>query len=327
MKFSLEKKKLNLKVNWKLSRNETQVKENLFFIIEDNGKSFYGEIAPNSRYGESVSKIEKEYAHFIAQKPSSLMNAYEVLEANDYTHSFSFGVESCFTHLEAYKKGLTLFEQLGTSLKEVKTSFSIPIMEKEKIKDYLQDFLDYPALKIKIDKKCGLEMIQEVAKHFKGPLRIDANEAFDSLDDYLNFEQQIKTFTIEFIEQPFSAKDKDLYKKLKPISLFPLMADESIESRVDFKELSEMFHMVNIKLMKASGYKNGLRLLREAKKFGMKTMIGCMIETSLGISSAMYLAEYADFFDLDGFLLLEKDPFNLIINQKGHLSLLIKYFD
>src|SRR5438552_5603192 len=104
--------------------------------------------------------------------------------------------------------------------------------------------------------------------------------------------------------------DESLY--LKKYSPFTLFADESITTEADFSLLRKMFDGINMKLMKAGGYLNGIRLLKEAKKAGMKTMIGCMVETTLGISSGMNLCSLADYTDLDSFLLLKNEPFDLI---------------
>jgi L-alanine-DL-glutamate epimerase-like enolase superfamily enzyme len=119
---------------------------------------------------------------------------------------------------------------------------------------------------------------------------------------------------------PSSLTEESVY--LKKYAPFPLFADESITAEADFSVLKKMFDGVNVKLMKAGGYLNGIRLLREAKKQNMQTMIGCMVETTLGISSAMNLCSLADYVDLDSFLLVKNEPFKLVEEHGGKLSLL-----
>ncbi len=126
---------------------------------------------------------------------------------------------------------------------------------------------------------------------------------------------------MQFIEQPFAANMVDEYMALKPQSAFEIMGDESIEQNVDFESLAKQFHSINVKLMKAGGYSKAIDLLTGARAHGLKTMLGCMIETSLGISSAIHLSSLADYFDLDGSLLIKKDPFNLITESSGSISL------
>jgi L-Ala-D/L-Glu epimerase len=112
----------------------------------------------------------------------------------------------------------------------------------------------------------------------------------------------------------------DEYMYVKKQSPFLLVADESVCDHADFGELKHQFHGINMKLMKAGGYINGLRLLNEAVKHNMHTMVGCMIETSLGISSAMNLCAGVEFVDLDGFMIVKDEPFGLIRETNGTLE-------
>ena len=99
------------------------------------------------------------------------------------------------------------------------------------------------------------------------------------------------------------------------------MADESIEDVGDFKSLSEQFHAINIKLMKTGSLIKARDLLLEAKAHHLKTMIGCMIETTVGISYGMLYSGMVDFVDLDGFLLVKDEPFHLVSETEGILKL------
>jgi L-alanine-DL-glutamate epimerase-like enolase superfamily enzyme len=174
-----------------------------------------------------------------------------------------------------------------------------------------------------VNQDIAAALVLEVAKHFKGKLRIDGNEAWSDLPSYLAFEKVLREnkIKVEFIEQPFKASDVKLYKELFPVSHYPLMADESITESADFEDLKSMFHMINIKLMKTGSFFKAIDFLKAAREQGMQTMLGCMIETSLGISQAMALASLADFFDLDGCLLIKEDPFSLVELREGKLYL------
>ncbi len=321
MQISIESKRLDLKVNWKLSRNETLFKENFFIKITDG--SFYGlgEIAPNIRYNETKEKILEDFEHFQKLNPN-FDNILELLKIKDFSHSFKFGVESAFIHLKSKKgkKSVSVFLGL-TAPKPIETSYSIPIMDESLLDDYIKNIERFKYIKIKINKDNALSFVKQIASKTAAPLRVDGNEAWDSLDEYLEFEEKIKDLNIQFIEQPFASTMVDEYISLKKISRFEIMADESIESNVDMELIAKQFHSVNIKLMKASGYINAIRLLNEAKACGLKTMIGCMIETSLGISSAIHLSSLCDYFDLDGSLLLKNDPYDFISESRGVLSL------
>jgi glutamate racemase len=302
MKLSLKKVKLELKVNWKISRNESLYKEN--FILS-NGE-FESEIAPNIRYNESVDRIEKEFIELVNSNvlkvQSHWCNSFKNAVANLELKVKSSG--DLFTYLNITKQNFVI------------TSFSIPMMDIKEVKSYLANNNEFESYKLKLCGLHDLPLLKEVVSNTSKKIRIDANEGFLSLENYLEFEDQIKDMNIEFIEQPFKSSMKDEYKKLKVISKFEIIADESVEEDFDGEEFSQMFHGINVKLMKAGGIENSKYLLDKARSYGLKTMIGCMIETSLGISEAMVLGPLADYVDLDGALLIKNDPYSDILDQK-----------
>ena len=123
------------------------------------------------------------------------------------------------------------------------------------------------------------------------------------------------------MEQPLPASLGYAYARIKSKTPVPIIADESITNEADFELLQAEFHGVSIKLMKAGGYLNAVRLLQQARKYGLITLIGSMVETSLGIWCAMQLSSGFDFANLDGFLMLAEEPFKLVKEQNGVLYL------
>ncbi len=202
----------------------------------------------------------------------------------------------------------------------VATSYTMPIMPVEGIAAYVKPLKRFKSLKIKVDADSAKDILFEVKKHTSVKLRIDANEAWKDLDSFLKFQKRLVGMNIEFIEQPFPATMKAEYKELKKKTPFVLMADESIEDVADFALLCEQFHGVNIKLMKTGSLLKARDLIVEAKKFKMKSMMGCMIETSIGISYGMLFGGMVEYVDLDGFLLID-DPYKMVSESDGILSL------
>jgi glutamate racemase len=306
MSLTLKKVKLDLKVNWKIARNSSLFKEN---YILSNG-TYESEIAPNIRYGETTERIEMEFKELVASNQLSVKP--------HWCNSFKNAVSNLDLKIKASGD---LFSYLNLSKQEVVTSFSIPMMEVSEVKDYLETNSRFDAYKLKICGLHDLPLLREVVACTDKKIRIDANEGFLSLDNYLEFENKIKNMNIEFIEQPFKSSMKEEYKKLKKVSVFEIIADESVEDDFNGPEFLEMFHGINVKLMKAGGIENSKYLLEKARKFGLKTMLGCMIETSLGISEALVLAELADYVDLDGALLIKNDLYkDLLQIKKSKLS-------
>ncbi len=324
MIWSFDQKKLDLKVNWKLSRNQTTVKENILVKLETPNGIFLSEVAPNIRYGETVENILAEIETFkiLIKKTSNTKLLLNTLDDISLKHSLRFALESCLISDIAKGEGKSLTEYLELApIIKVPTSFSMPIIPVGEIEDYLKPIARFKSLKIKVDAETGAAMIAEIRKHTNAYLRVDANEGWSDFDEFMKFHETLKGLNIDFIEQPFPSKLQDEYRELKKLTPYTLMADESIEDVGDFQKLSEQFHAINIKLMKTGSLIKARNLLNEARAYNMKTMIGCMIETTVGISYGMLYSGMVDFVDLDGFLLVKDEPFHLVSEAEGILKL------
>ncbi|HKI68771.1 MAG TPA: enolase C-terminal domain-like protein, partial [Verrucomicrobiae bacterium] len=181
----------------------------------------------------------------------------------------------------------------------------------------------YPVLKLKVGDardRQNLAALREVAP--TKPVRVDANEGWKTKEEALRMIEWIaQDGHIQFIEQPMprDAKSEDLVW-LKARSPLPMFADEAYHLAGDVARCAECFHGVNVKLVKTGGVSDAYDALQAARRAGLKTMIGCMIETSILISAAAHLAELTDYLDLDGNLLITNDPFVGITAHSGILS-------
>ena len=108
---------------------------------------------------------------------------------------------------------------------------------------------------------------------------------------------------------------------MKQAAIFPVFADESVLNKPNFDALVEQFHGVNMKLMKAGSFVNGIRIIKEAKKRNLQTMVGCMVESTLGIQGAFYVAAITDYADLDGCLIVANEPYHLLEENEGMFEL------
>ncbi len=323
--WTIEKRHLPLKFTWKISRNSSTFKENFFVRFNFRGIEGMGEVAPNIRYGETPDKIEDDFMLFLSEvrkwELGTLIQVHNFLKTLPIAHSLKFGIESAFTHFLCKMQNKSIHEFFNLDKPQnIQTSFSVPIMEIGEIESFLKPIANYEVLKIKVNKETGTDMLREIAKHSQQRLRIDGNEAWDNVDDLMKFLETLPSNPVEFLEQPMPASKKDDYRELFKRTNHILIADESVEDVADFAELTSMFHGINMKLMKTGSYLTGINLLKEAKRHKMKTMIGCMVETSLGINSAYELASLGDFLDLDGFLLLKNDPFLLLKEENGLIT-------
>lgn len=320
--WDIEEYTLQLKYNWKISRNETVEKRNFIIHFEKNGIRGMGEVAPNIRYGETPKKIVSEFKQFF-KKASDSDEIVSIKKASEgLSNALRFGIESAFFHRLCQEKKLKIWQLFNIPPPiPAFTSYTIPIMEPGQVKSFIHEhnLTRFRSLKIKVNSENAVDLTREVYRAFGGKIRIDANEAFRNPDMVLLFLEQIHGVPVVFLEQPFPSEFKNEYIYLKKNSPIDLFADESVTHSSDLREIALQFHGINMKLMKAGGYIRGIEILHNAKRLGIKTMIGCMVETSLGIYSALNLTGLADFTDLDGAFILRKDPFTLIKEKTGAL--------
>ena len=318
---------LSLKYTWKISRNASNEKINFLVLLHIEDKSFAGEAAPNVRYGENIELIETQFELFTQRWNSNLLNNedkfIEALDSSPVCQSLRFAIESAYVHARCYKDpgfferftGLPLFN--GT----LNTSYTLPIMDPGAIQEFVNvhNLTRFDSLKIKTGKEESKELIKTACRYFDKAIRVDANEAWTDPDLLIKELEELRSLPIEFIEQPFESDQKDVYKYFKKYSKIPVIADESITFEPDLKEIKELFHGVNMKLMKAGGYREGARILLKSKELGLKTMVGCMVETTLGIRSGMWISGNSDYIDLDGSFVIDNEPFKLVSENLGRL--------
>lgn len=318
---------LNLLYEWKIARNSSSSKHNLLITICSDEYIGQGEVAPNIRYGESATLLHKQFSEIksILVRNSKL----SPIEFSSFIHSLPIanalknGIETAYVHLHCHQHHIPVFQLLGIEApdQEVYTSYTLPIMPVNEIGAFIAQhrLARFKSLKIKVNKETAIDLVKETLQCYDGPVRIDGNETWTNESEVMHFFEMVNTDRIEFMEQPLPEKCVIEYKKLKKISPIPIILDESITDNPNFDSLAEQCHGINMKMMKAGGYYNGLSILREAQKHDLLTMIGCMIETTLGIFSAINLSNRINYLDLDGFFVVENDPFTLVKEENGGL--------
>jgi L-alanine-DL-glutamate epimerase-like enolase superfamily enzyme len=221
------------------------------------------------------------------------------------------------------KKPIYDYLSLGFRENHHVTSFSIGIDKPDVIRKKVLEAAAYPVLKIKIGVPGDKETMQALREVAPGkPVRLDANEGWKTKEQALEMLTWLAADGhVQYVEQPMPASTpaKD-WAWLKQRSPLPIFADESYHLADDVRQVAECFHGVNVKLVKTGGVSAGLEALKAARKAGLKTMIGCMIETSILISAAAHLAELCDYLDLDGNILITNDPYQGVTAEKGILS-------
>jgi L-alanine-DL-glutamate epimerase-like enolase superfamily enzyme len=153
------------------------------------------------------------------------------------------------------------------------------------------------------------------------PLYVDANEGWKDPAEAIAMIGWLATMGVVLVEQPLPAADLDGARRVRAGARLPIFADEAAVEPADVGRIHDAYDGVNIKLQKSGGLRPARRMLEAARAHGMQVMIGCMIETSIGITAAAHLAPLADHADLDGNLLLAADPFRGAVVRDGRLVL------
>lgn len=165
----------------------------------------------------------------------------------------------------------------------------------------------WPVYKIKLGTPHDMDIMHAIRACTEKPLRVDVNEGW-SARQTIPFSHELKALDVEFIEQPLPAtRDSDMQEVFSQVAL-PVFADESCHTPEDVKPCSAYFHGINIKLMKCGGLTPALEMIRQARALGLKIMIGCMTETSIGISALGQILPLVDYADMDGSILISNDP-------------------
>lgn len=330
MKLRFRECRLQLAHEWKIANSQSSKVDEVIIVelADGDGVVGLGEAPPSSVYGETPEGILEFYRRVDAGQFSFADIPGSMAQLDKFApvpSAARCGLNTALADGAAKRarKALCDFFNLGFRENRHVTSFSIGIDSPEIIRQKVLAAAHYPVLKLKVgdarDRE-NLAALRSVAPD--KPVRVDANEGWKTREQALEMLEWLAgDGRIQFVEQPMprhaSAKDLAWLKERSPL---PLFADESCQTVADIPRCADCFHGVNVKLVKAGGVSMAFETLQAARRAGLKTMIGCMIETSILISAAAHLAELADFLDLDGNLLIVKDPYLGVTAEKGMLS-------
>ena len=202
------------------------------------------------------------------------------------------------------------------------TSFTIAIGDLDLIPKKIEEAKSYNILKIKlgIDEQHDKNIIKLIRKETDKIIRVDANEGWD-LDTGKRMCKWLADHNVEFVEQPFKAQNLGDTAKLRDVSPLPLIADENSIKSSNIPDIAHAFDGINIKLMKCGSLFEAKKMIDLARKYDMKIMLGCMVESSIGITAMSNLSPQVDFADLDGNLLIDNDPYIGVKVVDGKLKL------
>ncbi len=301
---------------------ESEASHTILTTLAFEDVSGIGECFPVPFYGETVATTEAvlpllhESLAALGPPPTDQGRVLAWLERSSSLMSDVLGnhggakggLDMALHDLAGKVLGSPVWQLLGTSDVLPPTDYSLGIDEPELVAQRARRVAHFPALKIKVGGPADIETLEAVRAVFSGPLRVDANTGWEPRQAAALI-PELERLGVELIEQPFKARDLPELRWLRERSSLPILADESAVFESDLPMLQGVVDGVVVKLAKCGGIGPALRMIRRARELDMKVMLGCMVESSLGIAAAAMVASEADWLDLDGNLLLADDPF------------------
>jgi L-alanine-DL-glutamate epimerase-like enolase superfamily enzyme len=232
-------------------------------------------------------------------------------------------LDSALHDLAARTLGVPVYRLLGLARPEPTSAYTLSIADRETTLREAEKLSGFPILKMKVGGGEDLATVRAVAEVSEAALWVDANEAFPQ-DKAPGVARELKEMgAVRLIEQPVpaSAGPGALHEVTEAAEPVPIVADESAVEARDVPRLAGCVSGVNVKLAKCGGMRRALEMIHVARAHGMLVMLGCMVETSLGIAAAAQISSLADFVDLDGAMLLADDPFSGLVYEKGRILL------
>jgi len=274
-----------------------------------------GEGYPSQYYGETPGTMVAVWPLLIdavgsfEPTPAGLLGVGErMADAIRWNGAAKCALDIAVHDLVGKVTGQPVFQLLGLSAEIPPTDFTLGLDEPAVVAERARRAAAFPALKIKCGGPADLLTLRAVRDVFAGPLRVDANTGWTP-EIAERLVPELVDLGVELIEQPFPATRFDWLADLQQASPLPIVADESCVTIEDLDAIAGLVAGVNVKLAKCGGVGPAARMLARARELGLRTFLGCMEETSVGIAGSAAAASLADWVDLDGCLLLADDPF------------------
>lgn len=324
MKLTIRSFELPLRHTFTISYDSRDMQETLVVALQQDGHKGYGEATSNPYYGFTIESMTEVLESIREQIETADLTSPEEFWSGMQPHLADNPFALCALDIAANDlfgkiKGQPLYQLWGLNADKMPlTDYTIGIDTIDNMVKKLKE-QPWPIYKIKLGTPEDVAIVKELRKHTDAVFRVDANGAWGVAETIENA-KQLKPLGVEFIEQPMRADDLEGMKEVYQHSVLPLIADESCITETDVAKCHGHFHGVNIKLVKCGGLTPARRMIAEAKKLNMKVMVGCMTESSIGISAIAQLLPLLDYVDMDGALLLREDIAKGVTIDYGKVS-------
>lgn len=294
-----------------ISKGSKTHQPTLIVELEDFGIKGYGEAAPVAYYNITVDRMIRDL-----EAKKTMVEKFAFTDPERYWHYLHHifvlnpflvcALDIAAWDLYGKMKKKKLYELWnGDISKNPLTDYTIGIDHVDKMVEKMKE-KPWPVYKIKVGTQDDISIVKALRENTDAVLRVDANAAWD-LETALKLIPQLKELGVELIEQPLAKDNWEGMKKLYKESSLPLFADEACVFEHDVDKCKDHFHGINIKFTKCSGITPALRMISRARELGLKVMVGCMNESTVGAAAIAHLLPFIDYVDMDGPLLLEED--------------------
>jgi len=322
MKLLLHAFDLPLRHAFTISRGSYRVQPTLIVQLDEDGLSGFGEATTNPYYGVTLegmaSALHAVAPLLAARRLDDPADLWDELRPCLQAHPFAqCALDQAAHDLWGQQQGQRVHRLWGLSDEQLPpSSYTIGIDRIDVMVARLREFPGWPVYKIKLGTPHDVAIVQALRRHTEAVFRVDANGAW-SPREALDNARALEPLNVEFIEQPLPADQWPAMRELVGRSPLPLIADESCQTESDVERCHGCFQGVNIKAVKCGGLTPARRMIARARQLGMRTMIGCMTESSVGISAVAQLLPLVDYADLDGAVLLAEDIAEGVTLERG----------
>lgn len=323
MELILQPTTLKLKDPFRIAHGSRVVQETLIVALKEDEQVGYGEAVASPYYHvsvqdsmEALEAVRERLREGHWKQPEAFWASMKPFFAHN---PFALcGLDNAFYDLWAQKQGKPL--HAIWQLDPARAPLSNYTLGIDSIEGMIRKMKaqPWPVYKIKLGTEADLDIVRALRKHTRATFRVDANCAWTA-EQTLAMAPELKRLGVEFIEQPLQADDWDGMKEVYAHSPLPILADESCIAEEDVARCAPYFHGINIKLTKCGGLSPGRRMVQQARKLGLSVMVGCMTESSVGISAIGQLAPLLDYVDMDSMLLITNDPASGVRLEAGKL--------
>ncbi len=291
--------------------------------LEHDGLIGRGEAAPVYYRGDSVDStaefLTATAPPLVGDDPFALEAIEGRLEDVDGNSAGKAALDAALHDWIGQRLGVPLWRLLGLSPDAPPTSYTIGIDSIDGTRDRARRAGEFRALKIKVGGPEDLARLEAARDESDAAFRVDANEGW-TLESARELMPELIRLGVEFVEQPFPADDLDSFRALRELQpRLPVVVDEGCHDLSDVAPAATYADGINVKLAKSGGVREAVRMIHAARALGLRVMLGCMVESQLGVAPAAAIASLADWVDLDGHLLLADQPFTGLRFEDGRV--------